>query len=287
MRAIRAFAPAKINLALHVATPQADGRHPLASIVCFADVGDEVTLSEGDDFVVSGPFSGALAGEQNNLVLRALDLLPHKGAVRGAVRAHLEKNLPVASGIGGGSSDAAATLRAASIFFQRGLDENALANLAGEQLGADLRVCIFAKTALVRGTGDDVSLMQLPPFEAVLINPLIPLSTASVFRRYDELGRFGDLDMPGPLAPAFKDSRNDLEPAACSLVPEIAEILGWLRMDKRVLLGRMSGSGATCFALVPNRDSALGLAADLSRRFPAAWVMPARLGDVDVRPRES
>jgi 4-diphosphocytidyl-2-C-methyl-D-erythritol kinase len=283
MRVVTAFAPAKINLALHVAAPQADGRHPLTSIVTFADVGDEVQLEAGDGFSVSGPFAATLATEPNNLVLRALAL----AAPGRAAKAHLVKRLPVASGIGGGSADAAATLRAARAFFGLSAGDDELAARA-LGLGADLPVCIGSRPALVQGIGEQLTTLDLPPIDAVLINPLIPLSTASVFQRYDELGRFGDLDMPSPLAPAFfKDSRNDLEAAACSLVPEIAEILGGLRADKRVHLGRMSGSGATCFGLVPDRDSGLSLAADLSRRFPGAWVVPTQLGNVDVTPRES
>ena len=277
MCTVTAFAPAKINLTLHVGAPRADGRHPLASLVAFADVGDEVILSEGAGaFAVSGPFAGDLAREQNNLVTRALALIaPEK-----SVRAALVKNLPVASGIGGGSSDAAAALRAARLLFDLDIDDAELARRAA-LLGADLPVCVYARPALMTGTGEEVAPADFALRHAVLVNPGIALPTASVYRRYDEIGRFGDL------AGAYdvEGGRNDLEQAARDLAPAVGEALDMLRAEPGARLARMSGSGATCFALTQDAAGAQAMVASLRQRRPNWWVQPAQLGGVDVTPR--
>jgi 4-diphosphocytidyl-2-C-methyl-D-erythritol kinase len=271
MRAsVTAFAPAKINLALHVGPPQADGRHPLTSLVAFASVGDRVTLEEGAGFSLSGPFASALAGEPDNLVTRALARV-----VEGRpVRVRLEKMLPVASGIGGGSADAAAALRAARTFFALDLDDAALEAQAAA-LGSDVPACVRARPAIMTGTGEALQPFALAPLHAVLVNPGVALSTAAVYRRFDQRGVFGALsldpnDLPG--------SRNDLEAAACDLAPEVGAVLEALRASPEARLARMSGSGATCFALVGDAASARRLAEAIGATHSGWWVRSTVLG---------
>jgi 4-diphosphocytidyl-2-C-methyl-D-erythritol kinase len=277
-RTVTAFAPAKVNLALHVGAPRADGRHPLASVVAFADVGDRVTLEVGEGFEVTGPYAAELEGEANNLVLRALARV----SAGRPVRAHLHKALPVASGIGGGSADAAAALRAARTFFALDLDAPALEAHAAT-LGADVPVCVRSKPAIMTGTGETVAPLALAPLPAVLVNPGVALSTASVYRRFDEIGAFGALD----LDPAnFVNGRNDLERAACELAPTVSAVLAVLRAGAGVRLARMSGSGATCFALMENAAAADALAASLNAAYADWWVRATVLGagPVDAAP---
>jgi 4-diphosphocytidyl-2-C-methyl-D-erythritol kinase len=270
MASVTAFAPAKINLALHVGAPRADGRHPIASVAAFADVGDRVTLSAGDGFLVDGPFAASLAGEADNLVTRALALV-----LQGrSVHAQLNKALPVASGIGGGSADAAATLRAARALFALDLDEAALEAQAAT-LGADVPACVRSRPVLMTGTGETLQRLALAPMHAVLVNPGVALSTAAVYRRFDEIGVFGDLALdPNDLAGA----RNDLERAASDLAPAVGETLAALRAGPGVRLARMSGSGGTCFALVDDAATARALAQAIGAAHPAWWVVPTVLG---------
>lgn len=280
MRSVTAFAPAKINLALHVGAPRADGRHPIASLAVFADVGDRVTVREGAGaLALSGPFAAALAGEQDNLVQRALALVTDRPA-----SAVLEKNLPVASGIGGGSADAAAAMRAARALFALPVDDAALEAL-GAPLGADVPVCVRCRPALMSGGGEIVTPATLPTLHGVLVNPGAPLSTASVYRRFDEMRVFGDVALGAPTADLegyLRTARNDLEAAAIALAPQIGGVLARLRDDPRVWLARMSGSGATCFALTRNRGDAETLAAALKAERPDWWAAAADLGAVDA-----
>lgn len=281
MRAsVTAFAPAKINLALHVGPPQADGRHPLSSLVAFAYIGDRVMLEEGEGFSVTGPFASSLAGETDNLVTRALACV----APGRSVHARLEKMLPVASGIGGGSADAAAALRAARKFFALDLNDTALEAHAAT-LGADVPACIRAQPAIMTGTGETLQPFALASMHAVLVNPGVALSTASVYRRFDQIGAFGALALdPNDLPSA----RNDLEAAACALAPEVGVVLEVLRGRSGVRLARMSGTGATCFALVDDAATARRVAETVIAAHPHWWVRGTRLGvgPVDGPPSE-
>ncbi|MEJ0023046.1 MAG: 4-(cytidine 5'-diphospho)-2-C-methyl-D-erythritol kinase [Alphaproteobacteria bacterium] len=284
MAGVRAFAPAKINLALHVGPPRADGRHELASIVAFCDAGDWVELEEGPaGLTVTGPFAASLANETDNLVTRALALV----AEGRSVRVKLEKNLPVASGIGGGSSDAAAALRAARTLLGLSLSDAELASLAAK-LGSDLPACVWARTAIMRGAGEDTEALALSDLFAVLVNPGVSLSTAAVYRRFDERAIWGDLDLKpigkNPIA-SLVSMRNDLESAGADLAPAVSFVISTLRQFEGVRLARMSGSGATCFALVGDRVTAHGLAERLRIAHPHWWVYPTRLGAIDVVPR--
>jgi 4-diphosphocytidyl-2-C-methyl-D-erythritol kinase len=284
---VRVFAPAKVNLTLQVGRPRADGLHPLQSIVVFADVGDWIEAAPGESLslAVTGPFASALAGDRDNLVLRAARALAARiGVAHGAALA-LDKQLPVASGLGGGSSDAAATLKALNQLWRAGLSQSELAALAAE-IGADVAVCLSARPAWMTGAGEVVTPISLPEAHAVLVNPLEALSTAAVYREFDRLGLGGAFVETRPplwrglddLAVGAAALGNDLGPPARMLLPAVAEVEAALRHDARVLYAALSGSGATCFALVQDAAAASALAADLGARRRDWWVCAARLG---------
>ncbi len=257
------LAPAKINLALHVVGQRADGYHLLESIVAFADIGDRLTFSPSreDRFTVSGPFCEALTADPgDNLVIRARNGLRSRIAAAGGkaspVAIHLEKNLPVASGVGGGSADAAATLRGLLRFWQMERVADDIADLA-LSLGADVPMCFHGQAVLVRGIGEELSLLpDLPGLPLVLGNPLRGVSTPAVFSK-----------LASKENPPIKDNgsrdwidrlsslRNDLEVPARALVSEISEISTMIA-DQGALLARMSGSGATCFGIFASREEA-------------------------------
>lgn len=280
---LRVFAPAKINLTLEVGQPRADGYHPLQSAVMFASVGDwvEVEPAEALTLTISGPFASALEADAGNLVLRAARLLdPARGA-----KIRLEKNLPVASGIGGGSSDAAATLLALNELWGASLSVDDLSALAAK-LGADVPVCLRKQPAWISGVGDAVEPMRAPPLHTVLVNPGKPLPTPAVYRRFDELAlgaRFEPRAAPNwevaeEAFLAVTTLGNDLEPPAASLIPELAGLLGALRSDQHAVCAGLSGSGATSFALVRTAGDAQMLAARLAAGNPQWWVRATTLG---------
>jgi 4-diphosphocytidyl-2-C-methyl-D-erythritol kinase len=279
---VRVFAPAKINLTLEVGAPRADGYHPLQSAVMFADVGDWIEAAPADalSLGISGPF-GADLGGADNLVLRAARLLePSLGA-----KLRLEKHLPVASGIGGGSSDAAAALKALNQAWALDRSLRDLAELSAP-LGADVPACVWASSAWMSGLGQDLAPMPAPVLHAVLVNPGKPLATPAVYRRFDELGLGGTFEPKG--APdwrseaevwaAVREIGNDLEAPAVSLMPELGELLATLRADPRAMCAGLSGSGATCFALVRSSADGFAFAQDLSSRNRAWWVRATTLG---------
>ncbi|MFN7358249.1 4-(cytidine 5'-diphospho)-2-C-methyl-D-erythritol kinase [Brevundimonas sp.] len=286
--AATALAPAKVNLFLHVGLPSADGYHPLASLVAFADVGDWVGLKIADapTFAVEGPFAGALAGETDNLVTRALAHFAVAAQRPGlAFAAALDKRLPVAAGLGGGSSDAGAALRLANGLTGRPLDEPALEAVAGT-LGADGPMCLRAETAWATGRGDVLQPEpRLPALGAVLVNPGAPSPTGAVYRAYDAAVT-GTADQPPPPAdwsPAgviawLTKLRNDLEAPAVRLEPRIGEALAAVRADPGVALARMSGSGATVFGLCLDVAAAEAAAVRLQAAYPDWWVAACRLG---------
>lgn len=264
----REIAPAKINLALHVTGRREDGYHLLDSLVTFADHGDvvSVSLAEQDAFTLSGPFSMALQQESSsdNLVIRARDLLrtaivDHGGSAP-TVSIHLEKNLPIASGIGGGSADAAATLRALLRLWACPLPASILHAIA-LRLGADVPMCLQGTPLRATGIGDTVTpIPHLPGFGLVLGNPLKTVSTPSIFkaltrRDFAPIATVPTTSNQGDWLAALAQMRNDLEPVARTLCPEIAEISG-LISESGAELTRMSGSGATCFGLYPSLEKA-------------------------------
>lgn len=279
-------APAKLNLYLHVTGRRADGFHLLDSLVAFADIGDRVAVAPaprlGVDIV--GPFARGLAAEgvENNLVWRAAIALAQRLGRTPDAALTLEKNLPVASGIGGGSSDAAATLKALADLWQAPLDEAALAALAAT-LGADVPVCIAARASFFGGIGDEiVDAPRLPPAPLVLVNPGIPLPTATVFRArrgaFSAPARFSTAPATvGALAALLAARRNDLTEAAAGIVPAIGEVLAALEAQQGALIARMSGSGATCFALFDEMAAAQAAAARLAAQQPRWWVAAGKL----------
>ena len=277
--ALTAFAPAKVNLYLHLIGRRPDGYHLLDSLIAFVDIGDRITAEPAVtlSLEITGPQATGLAKSgQDNLVLRAARLLAdHTRAARGAALL-LEKNLPVAAGIGGGSSDAAATLRLLAALWQLSIGEEALGGL-GARLGADLPACLYGRAAWIGGVGERiVPAPDLPEAGILLANPRKQLPTAAVFAArhgsFGETGRFAPMprDAAG-LAGALMTRRNDLTDAALGLVPEIGAVLGRLAGLPGVLLARMSGSGATCFALFPNRSAAHEARAALAAAEPQWW----------------
>lgn len=266
---LRTFAAAKVNLHLHVTGRRADGYHTLDSLVVFAQAGDEITVAPADalSLSVAGPFADALAGEGDNLVLRAARALAAAHGIAPAARITLRKNLPVASGIGGGSADAAAALRALSRLWGVSVPEQVALSL-----GADVPVCLRAKPVVMRGIGEVLlPAPRLPECGLLLVNAGGAVATPSVFRA--RAGGFSaDAVLPGGwddaagLARDLSALRNDLESAACRLCPVVGEVLEAIA-GTGALLARMSGSGGTCFGLYPDAEAAR-LAAG---RLPAGW----------------
>jgi 4-diphosphocytidyl-2-C-methyl-D-erythritol kinase len=267
-------APAKVNLYLRVTGRRADGYHLLDSLAVFAAAADRVTAAEDDTLSldVVGPEAGALAGEADNLVLRAARALAQATGREARGRLTLEKHLPVASGIGGGSADAAAALRALDALWGTGLGVAGLREVAGG-LGADVPVCIAGRPARMQGIGEVLTeAPALPGFGLLLVNPRIALATPAVFR-----ARTGGFSSPAALPTRLADAAaladwlrplgNDLEVAAISLCPAIAEVLAAIAAQPGCLLARMSGSGATCFGLFPDAATARDAAAAM----PGGW----------------
>ncbi len=273
MTGVRILAPAKVNLCLHVTGRRADGYHLLDSLVAFAPVGDRLTLSPAPvpSLTVDGPEAAAVPQDATNLALRAAALVaPHR-----PVAIHLSKHLPAAAGIGGGSSDAAAVARALGTTDA----------LALRPLGADVPMCLTPRPWRTRGTGEVLDPVALPPLPAVLVNPRLPVPTAAVFRA---LATPDNAPLPGRL-PALPDAaaaiawlarqRNDLQAPAISLCPAIAGVLAALAATPGCGLARMSGSGATCFALYRTGPEAEAAARALYAAHPGWWVVAGALGD--------
>lgn len=279
MAAVRGFAPAKINLYLHVLGRRADGYHLIDSLIGFADIGDRLTARPAAalSLELGGPEAAGLAGSgPDNLVLRAARLLSDRALIRTGAALHLEKNLPVASGIGGGSSDAAAAMRALCRLWGVAIDEATLSRL-GAGLGADVPVCLLAHAAWVGGIGEQVEpAPALPPAGIVLANPRTPLPTAAVFAarrgRFGDAGRFAPMpqDAAG-LAAALQSRGNQLTEAAVGRVPQIGRVLEALARLPGALIARMSGSGATCFALFADRTLAEAARTRLAAAEPLWW----------------
>ncbi|WP_137934019.1 4-(cytidine 5'-diphospho)-2-C-methyl-D-erythritol kinase [Mesorhizobium comanense] len=277
-------APAKINLALHVTGRRPDGYHLIESLAVFTRFGDRVEIApaENDDFTVSGRYAPAVPLDESNLVLKARDAL-RRAAGPGKtspISIKLEKNLPVASGVGGGSSDAAAVLRGLAEIWDLDLDGAALARI-GLSLGADVPMCLAAKPLVARGIGEELSMV--PDFSAlglVLVNPGMPVSTADIFAALSR--RDNEPLPPLPRSIDFHSlrnwlelTRNDLEPAALALQPAIGRALSWL--DKAGSgFSRMSGSGATCFGLFETGNVAKRAAAEIRGRQPDWFVAATR-----------
>jgi 4-diphosphocytidyl-2-C-methyl-D-erythritol kinase len=251
---------AKINLALHVRRKRPDGYHDIETVFAFCEDGDELTIEQADtdQLRIDGPFADGLAST-DNLVVAALVSMRRLGPVP-PLSIRLTKNLPVAAGIGGGSADAAAMIRLLDRHFVHNGDGKELV-FANAHLGADVGACIVSRTRRGSGIGTDLAMAADDPAgtPVLLANPRVPLSTAAVFKAWDSEDR-------GPLAD-WRHGRNDLEAPARKIVPQIGDVLDWLAAQPGATFVRMSGSGATCFALfdaMTSRDAA-------AARVPAEW----------------
>ncbi len=290
------FAPAKINLTLHVTGRRDDGYHLLDSLVSFAPVGDDLLITDANtlSLTVEGPEAQGVPADMENLALRAVDLM---GLGRGTAIT-LTKNLPAASGIGGGSSDAAAAVRGALMlqdtdagkllaFGPDILLDTRFRPLLG--LGADIPMCLYPAPLRARGIGENITFHPLPPLPAVFVNPRQMVPTGDVF---SALETRQNTPMPDAL-PDFADAaalinwlttqRNDLEAPARRVAPVISKVLQTLMDTQGCGLARMSGSGATCFGLYADLDDAKTAAATLGAEHPDWWVAGGVLGDMSDR----
>lgn len=265
---------AKLNLALHVRRRRADGYHELETLFAFLDAGDELAAEPADTFslTIAGPFAGGLSNGDDNLVLRAARLLAARNGIATGAAFTLDKRLPIAAGIGGGSADAAAALRLLARMWRLGADAVQPADIASE-LGADVPACVVSHTVHGEGVGERLSPVDataLAGLAVLLVNPGIACPTGPVFKAWD------GVDRGGLFLDRWEDARNDLEPPALSLHPGIADVLAALAATgPRV--ARMSGSGATCFALYDTaaaRDAAAGM---IAAHHPSWWTMTGAL----------
>ena len=253
MSAAHEIAPAKLNLALHVRGRLPDGRHSIETIFAFCTDGDRLTGDRADELSlrVTGPFAAELAGERDNLVLRAARALQGAAGVSDGAALVLDKSLPVASGVGGGSADAAAALRLLTALWR--IDPQHALDVA-PTIGSDVPACLLSIPTRGEGAGDRLSPIELPEISAapvLLINPRVRLATAAVFAKWDG-------EDQGPLG-AWREGGNGLEAAAIAIAPQVEAVLAWLGTRPGAAFARMSGSGATCFALFDSeelRDSA-------------------------------
>jgi 4-diphosphocytidyl-2-C-methyl-D-erythritol kinase len=280
-------APAKINLFLHVGERRADGFHPLQSLAVFTAMGDalDIEAAPGLSLKIQGPFAGGLDGEADNLVLRAARALNGEGA-----KLTLTKNLPVASGIGGGSADAAAALRGLRQLWNLDKDEMGLRDIAAG-LGSDIPACVLSAPCFMEGRGEILrSLPSLPRVPMLLVNPGIAVPTKDVFaglqnRSGVEMnlpqGRFQDT---ADLLRFLETTRNDLEEPARRIVPVIGEVLASLGALPGALLARMSGSGATCFAIFVDDDCCRRAGDVLKQAQPDWWIAPSFVPQTGIVP---
>jgi 4-diphosphocytidyl-2-C-methyl-D-erythritol kinase len=288
------FAPAKANLFLHVGPLGDDGYHPISSLMTFASVGDVVRIAPAGEmsFAVEGPFAAELAADgSSNLVVRARDaMLAAFPGDWAPVRITLQKNLPVAAGLGGGSSDAAAALNlmteALSLTNDDGAARERVTQIA-RRLGADVPACLGAVPVMASGRGDACDYPPVfPDLDIVLVNPLVASPTAAVYRAYDAAGAPGSaeppawpdpMETPQALTDFLAGTRNDLEAPAVRLAPAIGDVLAALRTHRETLLARMSGSGASCFAICAGPEDARDLALAISDARRDWWVRACRL----------
>ena len=274
------LAPAKINLALHVTSQRTDGYHLIDTLVTFADIGDRLTFEPDDDLrlTLGGSEVDDLQANSDNLVLRAANLLrDHVQDSNLGASIHLQKDLPVASGIGGGSADAAATLIGLNRLWNLSLDQKSLRDLA-LPLGADIPMCVFGAPARVSGIGELIEPVQLPSLALLLVNPRVAVPTPEIFSRLahktnQPLAPLPMLPTTSSLTAYLSHQRNDLQLPAFTVAPAIGDCLVALEDFDSCQLTRMSGSGATCFGIFGSRAQAKAAAAQLRSRHPDWWVV--------------
>ena len=288
---IEVFAPAKINLSLHVTGQRPDGYHVLDSLVAFAPFGDRLWVepASGLSLEVVGPEAQGVPADASNLVFRAARLLsPGKGA-----RIRLEKNIPAASGIGGGSADAAAAIRGlVQLWGLTHRGDMTARDLPQEflELGADIPMCLKSDLCRVGGVGEHLEFVRnIPAIPVVLVNPRVEIPTPVVFKNLtekinkpmpDKIPGFGGVS---ELAGWLAGQRNDLQPVAISLQPVVADVLSAIESCDGVLLARMSGSGASCFGIFPAMEDAQAAAKLVTSRRPDWWVTAGVLGNQGSR----
>lgn len=270
---------AKINLALHVRAREPDGYHSIETLFAFAEDGDRLSVSEAPDIRLqaTGPFAAQMGPCEDNLVLKAAEAVRSRYGIGRGAALTLEKNLPIASGIGGGSADAAAALRLLTRWWDIPTDEDTLFEIS-RGLGADVSACLRSEVARGTGRGDILASQDgsgLAAMPLLLVNPGIALSTAAVFAGWSGIDG-GPLPTQSSLAAAV-EGRNDLEAPARVLAPQIGEVLTALGEASGVFLSRMSGSGATCFALFARPEDRDAAAAAIAQRHPDWWLLATRL----------
>ncbi len=269
-------------MALHIVGQCSNGYHELESLCVFTELCDELSAQEAseDEVVLAGPFGAALRGERLNIVLKALTLFRDQfpGKLPKGLKIELDKALPVAAGIGGGSADAAAMLRLANRISGLHLDLNDLMKMA-LKLGADVPMCLLSRTAFVKGIGEKISpIAEFPSVQLVLANPGKAVSTAEIFRKLREKDNppiqrdAADFAHISAIAMWLEGTRNDLQKPAIEHVPEIADMIADLGQKKGCLLSRMSGSGATIFGLFGTAGEAMLAAQAFRKNWPHAWV---------------
>ena len=283
-------APAKINLYLHIMGLRQNGYHELESLVSFAGIHDTIRMTPAKELnlFITGPYRKDLQSENNNLVIKAAIALRKRNNVNAGANIILEKNLPIASGIGGGSADCAATLKGLAQLWGLNISVYDL-NQLGLKLGSDIPICLHGQTAFISGRGEIIkNAPLLPSFWLVLVNPGVSLSTSAVFNAYQKVhnkswsqpGFFSDSQSTTEeLACLLDDRQNDLTDAAISLQPVIKDVLKTLKSSDGVLLTRMSGSGATCFGIFNNSRYADLAAKKISSNYPNWWVCPTPVAE--------
>ncbi len=277
-------APAKINLFLEITGRRADGFHDLYSLVAFADLGERIEAGPGEGFslAVAGPFADETPAGKDNLVLAAARALGDRLGDGHGARIRLTKTLPVAAGLGGGSADAAAAIRALRKLWGVDLPETALFDLA-ISLGSDVPVCLAGRPAIVTGRGEALAPFWLPQCPAVIVNPGVGLDTAQVFgalgdRTFEDSATFVPVADSDALIASLRSRRNDLEAPASALAPEIVGVLDALRTQPGCRLARMSGSGASCFGLFADAPAAAVAARRIAEGRTGWWVAETVIG---------
>jgi 4-diphosphocytidyl-2-C-methyl-D-erythritol kinase len=282
---VTVFAPAKVNLCLHVGERRPDGYHNLESLVAFVSAGDEIRLEHDAalSLSVNGPFGAELSAGEDNLAMRAACILAEKTNASAGARIQLTKNLPVASGLGGGSADAAAVLRGLVRLWNLDVEQNLLREIASS-LGADIPVCLDSAPAWMEGKGEVITpLPPMPGLCLLLVNPLVPVPTTAVFAGLRQRRGLGARRPSAPFAVAsallhfLQTTTNDLEAPARAIAPVIGDVLDEIGRLPDVLLARMSGSGATCFAMFESSEGVNRAMRILTAIRPDWWIQDATL----------
>ena len=288
-------ARAKVNLFLHVGGKRDDGFHPLQSLAVFTQAGDSLRAEEGNalSLQIDGPFAAGLGKEQDNLVLRAARALAEAAARPADAKLLLTKNLPVASGIGGGSADAAAALRALCALWKLDWDESRLRDI-GASLGSDIPVCVPSLPSFMAGRGEVLTPLEcFPRLALLLVNPRVAVPTKDVFAALTQRSGVGAnlararLRDCADLLRFLETTRNDLEAPARALQPVIGEVLSALAALPGALFTRMSGSGATCFAIFPDDDSCARAGQTLAAAHAGWWIQPTTVPEFNIAHEEA